>query len=424
MPNKSYLNFGDELDDQEPYSSVSDREPLESLGLDSESDPGVDLGDETEDDIVDSLPSNAAAPIPPSSPREAVAAAIAKRRAPVGSNPVLDDPLMKSFNDDQKELNSLRDTKIRADFIGNLGQSFSQLAQGSNTPKPNQNLYASLGNQNDSMIDAGQKMIDRKSRVMQAIQARRSQEAIAANRAQTQKQIHDDNVDLRRTLAQNAQGSRQERVQAKADKETTDRFDRLNSKLNADLASGRTVFGTAARTKQSVENAEALLNGEVDPNNLDSRQVYELSKVLDRILSQGSPSISGTEHLSPDTARQWLAKKLEYVTNERQGAQAGNFVKSISHTLEREKAIANKQIKDAQKRLVSSYGDLASKDQDKWNEIMEAHGLSELPSADASQAQSPSPRSPSSNSKAGQLVKVKGKMYRVGADGDTLEEVM
>ena len=64
-----------------------------------------------------------------------------------------------------------------------------------------------------------------------------------------------------------------------------------NNDLIAEKASGRSAYGMAARTAQAIENAEALLSGEVDPNNLDSRQVYELSKVLDRILSQGNPSI-------------------------------------------------------------------------------------------------------------------------------------
>jgi hypothetical protein len=162
--------------------------------------------------------------------------------------------------------------------------------------------------------------------------------------------------------------------------------------------------------------SQALISGELDPNNLDNRQVTELAKVLDRILSGGSPTISGTEHLTPDTARMKIAKLLEYSTNERKGAQAGDFVKNIAHTLEREKAQANTQIQAAQKKLLGSYGDLKKKDPEKWDALMKAHNLDAIPSSEKTKSQP--------QGTPGTLVKVKGKMYKIGDDGDTLEEVM
>ena len=60
-----------------------------------------------------------------------------------------------------------------------------------------------------------------------------------------------------------------------------------------------------------------------DFNDLDNRQVVEVARVLDRVLSGGQATISGSEHLTPDSARQWIAKKWEFITSKRQGAGAG-----------------------------------------------------------------------------------------------------
>lgn len=171
-------------------------------------------------------------------------------------------------------------------------------------------------------------------------------------------------------------GVKQDAVrQEKMDTADTKRFDTLNKELVAEKASSRSAFGVAARNYQSIENAKALLAGEIDPNNLDSRQIYELSRTLDRILSQGGATISGTEHLNPDTARGWLAKATEYISNKRQGAQAGDFVNNMSHTLEREEDVAKDQILRTQKQFLSGYKDLYKRHPEKFNDILEGHGI-------------------------------------------------
>jgi len=104
----------------------------------------------------------------------------------------------------------------------------------------------------------------------------------------------------------------------------------------------------------------ALFEGTKDLNDLDTRQIYEAAKSLDRVLSQASGTVSGTSHLTPDTAREWVAKQKEKWTNQRTGAGAESFLKSMIDTFTREGNKANSQIYTAQGKLLGSYKDLAN----------------------------------------------------------------
>jgi hypothetical protein len=144
----------------------------------------------------------------------------------------------------------------------------------------------------------------------------------------------------------------------------TKRLDTLNYKITSAMGSSRSAFGQAARNAQSVDNAKALLEGTLDYNTLDNRQVYELAKTLDRVLSQGTATISGTKELTPDTARGWMAKKMEFI---------GSFVNTIADTLDREEVKAKQQIKAAQSEVLGGMQDL--KEHPRFGEILGAHGL-------------------------------------------------
>lgn len=171
--------------------------------------------------------------------------------------------------------------------------------------------------------------------------------------------------------------SKEDARQAKADEKDIKRIDTANKLITSEVASGRNAFGIAAKNLQSIGNVKALLDGSIDPNDLDTRQVYEMTKTLDRILSQSGGTISGTEHLTPDTARSRLSKLMEYVTNTRQGAKAGSFVNNMSHTFDREEKQAHQQIHNASKALLSTYTDLKDRPatKDLWDNMILNHGL-------------------------------------------------
>lgn len=376
MANKSYLNIEDEEllnpenqsyleDDMTPYDSVSSRPRLEE-----ESPPMQEPG------VLPPEEPMAPVSVPPPMDRSSqVMESIRSRRPDIrikGStyqqpplrNNFQDDPLMKQFDEGLGDLNDFRHAKVGADFISNAGLAMSQAAQGANDPKQNVGLYDNMNKQNSELSRSVTGDMDRRSRIINAIENRKMREGVAA-----------ENRLGRTSMYDYRESNRDDNRKERHTRYVADRFDKMNKLITSEIASGKGVFGIAAKNKQSIENAEALLKGELDPNDLDSRQVYELAKVVDRVLSQGSPTVSGTSHLDIVTARRWLNQKMEKMSNERKGAQAGSFVTSISHTLEREKEMANKQIKSAQKKMLASFSDLESEDPDKWSEIMKEQGL-------------------------------------------------
>lgn len=152
-------------------------------------------------------------------------------------------------------------------------------------------------------------------------------------------------------------------------------INKLNERLTGDIASSRSAFGRAANNYQAIQNAKALLNGELDPNNLDNRQVFELTRVADRVLSNGNPTQFGSEHLNPDTGRARLAKILEFADNRRHGAQAGDFVKSLSHTLDREEDMAKNQMQRTHKEILGPYKELYERNPDRFGDMLESKNL-------------------------------------------------
>ncbi len=233
----------------------------------------------------------------------------------------------------------------------------------------------------------------------------------------------------RMSLAQNQKEAKEEKRQQKLDDNDTKRLDTANKLISSAVASGRGAFGIAAKNLQSIQNVQALLDGQ-DLDSIDNRQLTETARVLDRVLSQGSPTISGTEHLTPDTARMKIASLMEKYGNRRVGAGAGDFLKTIMHTFDKEQRTAKKQILNAQHELLGSYEDIAKKNPDAWKTLLIRHDID--PSFYDEEAQLPSKakdetREPASkvvgHYPPGTVLKVKGKSYRVGADGDSLEEI-
>ncbi len=119
--------------------------------------------------------------------RPSVMSTISKKKAP----PITEDPLMKLYNQDQASIDQSRQTKMGSDLITNLGQSFSQLAQGANTPKGNADLYAQMGKQNEELLKSKEHDSDRRSKVISAIQSRNLRDSITSGRRDYQKEKDD-----------------------------------------------------------------------------------------------------------------------------------------------------------------------------------------------------------------------------------------
>lgn len=175
-------------------------------------------------------------------------------------------------------------------------------------------------------------------------------------------------------LAEMAQ-SAQDRQDAKnAARYDTD-FRRLGEKLTEETASSRSVLGKAANISRSADAINALASQIPDPNDLDTRQIQEIARNLDAMLSSGASTISGTEKLVPHTASGDSAKIAEYIAGIPKGANQAEFVHRMVDTVNREKALAQKQIGVAKTKITSGYGHLEKADSERYHGILKAHGI-------------------------------------------------
>jgi hypothetical protein len=174
--------------------------------------------------------------------------------------------------------------------------------------------------------------------------------------------------------------SDEEKQEIKDRNKTIDRFDKANKLLTAELGRGSS-FGADARALAATQNIKALLKGR-DLNDLNTQEVYEVAKSLDKVISQGATTISGTKSLTPETARSWVSKKLEFITNQRKGAGAESFIKQFQNNLDREEKATEGRIKKTQRKILSSLSDLKEKDPEKWELMMKEHGLPTNPFED------------------------------------------
>ncbi len=165
--------------------------------------------------------------------------------------------------------------------------------------------------------------------------------------------------------------------EGKDDEKISKRASELNNKLVEEAASSRSAFGKAANIRRSAEAIDTLIDQIPDKNNIDNRQIYELARSLDAMLSSGAATISGSEHLIPKTSSGDLAKIQEYITGIPKGAKQAEFIKRMQETVHRERDLASKQIRTAKDKFVAGYGDVKQKSPEKYKDIMKAHGMDE-----------------------------------------------
>lgn len=166
MANQSYLNPWDEDDETKPYDSISSRSPLEDVGA-----PAPGMMPDMNLPPSPGEPSNA--------PNPAVMDFIRSQRAmtapALSTKDILNDPYMKLYQEDQAKVQSGREAKIGADALSNMGASFAQLAQGVNTPKENP-VYQTMTDQNKGMLSSLEGDADRRRKVIDAIENRKTRE--------------------------------------------------------------------------------------------------------------------------------------------------------------------------------------------------------------------------------------------------------
>lgn len=137
-----------------------------------------------------------------------------------------------------------------------------------------------------------------------------------------------------------------------ADKENDKVFKDANPSL-----SSRSNLGLIAKNLTRINEAESLAS---DPSKITVQQLYELPKVMDSILSQGTGTQSGTEHLMPNTARLNMAKMKEMLTSNPQLANSPEFVNMYGDSINRIKQTAIGVARNQIKSVLKSQGAAAA----------------------------------------------------------------
>jgi hypothetical protein len=141
---------------------------------------------------------------------------------------------------------------------------------------------------------------------------------------------------------------------------------------------------------------------------LTGRQVYEIAKSLDGMLSMGSPTITGTDKLMPKTLMSQIASGGEYSMNKPVGAQMGKFVQQMQHLIERERQVARNQNMAFKQQLVGGMPESFTKRrQSDIDRMLNLHSNSDLPDATPAASVSASGHTPESRLKRIQELKAK-----------------
>jgi hypothetical protein len=138
-------------------------------------------------------------------------------------------------------------------------------------------------------------------------------------------------------------------------KATTDRrvLDQELKDLEGRLNPSGARAGSLAKLNDKVNQAEAIEGLILDENgqlkkDIDKRQIQELAKGLDNLLSSGVSTVSGVHELVPVSAQGNLQSLQEYISGIPTGGAMDNFVKKLAETVQREKNIRHDQLVRAQ----------------------------------------------------------------------------
>ncbi len=180
---------------------------------------------------------------------------------------------------------------------------------------------------------------------------------------------------------------RQDMANARKDAQTASqqaRNDKLNDdlfmKMKDDLDPNKARGGNLAKNQSQIDQADRLkglyteANG--DLRNLDSRQMEELAIGMNKMLSGSSAgSTTQVEALLPHTIRGDSQKLKEWLMNDPRGTNQQAFVARMAETVDREKSIAEGQVRNAQVQRLSAYSKLKDRDPQRYGQLLNAYGI-------------------------------------------------
>lgn len=318
-------------------------------------------------------------PIEGSLSNPAIAQMIASRQRGLGD--LSGDPLMKDYEANQGKLNDFRDRQRMVNYITNLGQGAQQAAMGVNAPVVNNHLYANINKQNEDLLSSVQGDMTTRARVINAIEARKSREGVAADNRATREMLgKQHSLDLATRMKEQS-GLKQDLMDAK----TRDTQDKAYTSMRHDLETfrGNQAVQQAALKVQNADTALAIVKNK-DPNTLSTQDLQLLADEMGKIATGGVPSEHGTTALLPNTLMSKVANMQSFLSNKPTDAQAGEFIKHNMVYLEEMKNVAKKSLNSYRTNISRGYKgrvrpeqyDEASKD---YGLGTEGPGISTLP---------------------------------------------
>lgn len=163
-----------------------------------------------------------------------------------------------------------------------------------------------------------------------------------------------------------------------------DRANKLNDdlvmKMQGDMDPNKARGGNLAKNQAQIDQADRLkglyTESGGDLRNLDSRQMEELAIGMNKMLSGSSGgSTSQVEALLPHSIRGDSQKLKEWLLNDPKGADQQKFVARMAETVEREREIAQKQVRHAQAQRLSAYSKLKQSDPERYKQVLNAYGI-------------------------------------------------
>lgn len=288
-----------------PYGDISSRVPTPTF-----------IGPEANDDQVDDGADEEAAmavppPAAPGGPDPRVRAAIQARSAPPPGAPpsavppIAADPAMAQYERDQAGLADFRTAKRGADQVSNFGRAFQQIAQGSNAPKDN-GISAAMDTQNAGQLKSQEEDVDRRQKIVNAIEGRRSHEAIAKSNYSLRDAIQKQNMDVKNKRLETVNIGSANRLMSNPNigKETT--------KLNA------------ARSVQSL--VDSIRSGELK----DSKNIRNQLTNMIATIELGTPGgVSDRHEMGIDTLYTKLKDAESLLLSSPQSTIPGDYLKQL-----------------------------------------------------------------------------------------------
>jgi hypothetical protein len=155
------------------------------------------------------------------------------------------------------------------------------------------------------------------------------------------------------------------------------RFTDLSNTLDANKGRAGNLASLQDRLNKADRIDQLVQKSNENPHGLTGPEMQELATSTASLL-KGSGNVSEGEinGLMPKTAKAKYGSLMEYLSNEPQALNNQAFVNNYKNLVDRERTVTGQQLKTAQYQKLGGFSDLRNKDKDRFEAILQDHGLS------------------------------------------------